>query len=328
MVPRQVGDVPASQRGMEKPYYEKYSSFTHADLCSGIGGFSLAAAWLGFRTVLHCEIDTWCQRVLTHWWGDVPIVPDLWEIDAERLANLGVNRVDLLTAGLPCQPHSLAGKRKASEDSRELSEGMLSVVRAMAQTSAPKIIVVENVLGFAADGDLEHDGGIDELSMGLERLAYETRPLVLPASAVGAAHRRDRVFLVATSRALADAHRVAARSSMAQHADGGRPLVPTGSLTGIAGGPCAPMALRAPWDRPNEPVWRTGGDDDGRSSGEDKAGLCGSLYGLSPGLDRADARRVKALGNSVVPMQVLPVLRAARAVLQAASQTLREPAGL
>jgi DNA (cytosine-5)-methyltransferase 1 len=251
-------------------------------------------------------------------------VPDLWDVTFERLSDLGIDRVDLLTAGIPCQPHSLAGKRQATEDKRELSEGMLSAVRAMAQTSPPKIIVVENVLGFAADGDVEHDGGIDELCMALERLAYETRPLVLPASAVGASHRRDRVFLVATSRALADAHRVATRSKMAQHADGGRPLVPASPLTGFAGGSRSPVALRAPWNRPDEPVWRPSGDEIGRDEGEDKSEVRGGLYGLSPGLDRADARRLKALGNAVVPAHALPVLRAARSVLEVSSTIAKE----
>lgn len=219
---------------------------THLDLCSGIGGFALAAQWAGYRTIGFCEIESFAQRVLRRHWPDVPIhddirtltgdivrgwlrratnrVPDAageWQpgepgrTDAGRsLVGTGVgaggrtgrgeaasgvpvgggadpagtatSRLDLLTAGYPCQPFSVAGKRLGGADPRHLWP---EVARLVAETR-PARFLGENVTGHIKVG-------LDAVLSDLETLGYAARPVVIPACAVGALHRRERVWIVA-----------------------------------------------------------------------------------------------------------------------------------
>ncbi len=155
----------------------------HIDLFSGIGGFSLAAHWAGFTTEVFCERDPFCQGILKRHWPTVPIVSDIHEFDGTRYAG-----AELLTGGFPCQPYSVAGKQLGSGDDRALWPQMLRIIR----ECQPRFVVGENVAGII---NMALDGVLSDL----ENEGYSTRAFVLPACAVNAPHKRDRVWIVAVS---------------------------------------------------------------------------------------------------------------------------------
>ena len=167
---------------------------THGSLFSGIGGFDLAAQWMGWENVFHCEWNPFGQRVLKHYWPNADSHHDITKTNFEQYAN----RIDILTGGFPCQPYSSAGKRKGKEDERHLWPEMLRTIREV----APRYVVGENVLGLT-----NWDGGIvfDEVHTDLELAGYEVAAVVIPAAAVNAPHGRDRVWFVAR-RVVADAN--------------------------------------------------------------------------------------------------------------------------
>ena len=158
----------------------------HASLFSGIGGFDLAAEWMGWQNVFNCEWEEFPRKVLKHHFPNAIQYGDIKELDAT--SHLG--RVDILTGGFPCQPYSLAGKRMGKEDERHLWPEMCRVIREV----QPRWVVGENVRGI-----IGWNGGMvfDEVQADLESEGYEVTPYVLPAAAVGAPHRRDRVWFVA-----------------------------------------------------------------------------------------------------------------------------------
>lgn len=154
------------------------------DLFSGIGGFAYALeATGGIKTVGFCEIDSYCQKVLRKNWPHVPVYNDVHELAAEE-HDLG--HIDIISGGYPCQPFSLAGKRKGEEDDRHLWPVMFSIIKKY----RPRWVIGENVAG--------HIGmGLDDVLSDLEREAYACRAFVIPACATDARHRRDRVWVVA-----------------------------------------------------------------------------------------------------------------------------------
>jgi DNA (cytosine-5)-methyltransferase 1 len=156
------------------------------DLFSGIGGFSLGLERAGMHTVAFCERDEYCRAVLRKHWPDVPCFDDIHTIDADGLARLG--RIDLVCGGFPCQPFSVAGKQKGKEDDRHLWPQMCRVI-ALAR---PTWVIGENVAGLIAMA-------LDDVLADLENLGYTARTFVIPAAAVGAPHRRDRLWIVATN---------------------------------------------------------------------------------------------------------------------------------
>ena len=156
----------------------------HIDLFSGIGGFALAAHWAGYRTEVFCEQDPFCQQVLRRHWPAVPIVSDIREFDGRAYRG-----ADLLTGGFPCQPFSCAGQQRGDQDDRYLWPEMLRVIR----EARPAWIVGENVSGII---NMALDGVLSDL----ENEGYATQAFVIPACAVNAPHKRDRVWIVAHSK--------------------------------------------------------------------------------------------------------------------------------
>ncbi|MCC5613003.1 DNA cytosine methyltransferase [Nostoc sp. CHAB 5834] len=115
------------------------------DLCSGIGGFTLGHKICGgFETVAFCEINSYCQQVLNLRFPKIPIIPDIHDITVESLARIGVGNIDGIIAGLPCPPFSLAGKRQASQDERNLFGEFFRNIRCV----RPHWAIVENVPGL------------------------------------------------------------------------------------------------------------------------------------------------------------------------------------
>lgn len=153
------------------------------DLFSGIGGFSLGLERAGLRTVAFCEIDLYCRAVLRKHWPHVPCHEDI-----RSLTGRDVGSVDVICGGYPCQPYSLAGKRGGAADDRHLWPEMYRLVREL----RPAWVLGENVAGHI-------NMGLDGVLSDLEAAGYCTRAFVIPAVAVDAPHRRERVWIVANA---------------------------------------------------------------------------------------------------------------------------------
>ena len=134
----------------------------HGSLFSGIGGFDLAAEWMGWENVFHCEWNEFGQKVLKHYWPNAKSYGDIKQTDF----NIWRGRIDVLSGGFPCQPYSMAGKRLGKEDDRHLWPEMLRAIREI----QPRWIVGENVRGIISWG-----GGLvfDEVQSELEAEGYE-----------------------------------------------------------------------------------------------------------------------------------------------------------
>ena len=162
---------------------------THGSLFSGIGGFDLAAEWMGWENKFHCEWNEFGQKVLHYYWPNAELFTDITKSDFTKYAN----KIDVLTGGFPCQPYSQAGKRLGKEDDRHLWPEMLRAIREI----KPSWVVGENVYGL-----VNWNGGLVfyEVQADLEAEGYEVWPFLLPAAAVNAPHRRDRIWFVAHSK--------------------------------------------------------------------------------------------------------------------------------
>ena len=162
---------------------------THGSLFSGIGGFDLAAEWMGWENKFHCEWNPFGQKVLKYYWPEAESFEDITKTDFTKYANT----ISVLTGGFPCQPYSLAGKRKGKEDDRHLWPEMLRAIREI----KPRWVVGENVLGL-----VNWNGGLvfHEVQSDLESEGYEVFPYVLPACSINAPHRRNRVWFVAYNK--------------------------------------------------------------------------------------------------------------------------------
>ena len=156
------------------------NDLTHIDLFSGIGGFALAARANGIRTVAMCEKDERCRDFLGKAWPGVEIHEDVRTFDGTRYA-----WAFLLTAGVPCQPASRAGKQGGASDDRWLWPDALRVL----SESRPAWAVFENPDGIA-------DVGLDGILSDVERRGYEVQPVHIPACAVNAPHRRGRYWII------------------------------------------------------------------------------------------------------------------------------------
>lgn len=158
----------------------------HASLFSGIGGFDLAAEWVGWENEFHCEWNEFGKRVLNCYWPKAKSYDDITKTDFTEWRG----RIDVLTGGFPCQPYSVAGKRLGKEDDRHLWPHMLRAI----QEIQPRYVVGENVRGL-----ISWNGGLvfDEVQADLETEGYTVIPCVLPACGVNAPHRRERVWFIA-----------------------------------------------------------------------------------------------------------------------------------
>jgi len=159
---------------------------THGSLFSGIGGFDLAAEWTGWENLFNCEWEEFPRKVLKHHFPNAKQYEDIKDFDATKYNG----RIDILSGGFPCQPFSVAGKRKGSEDERHLWPEMLRVIG----ECEPRWVVGENVRGLVSWSD----GLVFETCCtDLEAFGYSVQSFVIPACAAGAPHRRDRVWIVA-----------------------------------------------------------------------------------------------------------------------------------
>jgi len=160
------------------------ASLTVGSLFSGIGGIDLGLERAGHRIVWHSEIDKYATRVLAKWWPNVPNLGDITKIKW----NPKEHYVDIIAGGYPCQPFSTAGKRKGKEDPRHLWPYFLNAIR----TIRPRYALMENVRGHLTLG-------FGDVLADLAACGYSAEWQIIPASSVGAPHRRDRLFIVAYS---------------------------------------------------------------------------------------------------------------------------------
>ena len=185
----------------------------HASLFSGIGGPEVAAAMLGWENVFHCEINEFGRKVLEYWFPNSESYEDITKTDFRKFRGT----IDVLTGGFPCQPFSYAGKRGGQQDQRYLWPEMLRVINEV----RPTWVIGENVAGigtmveqcritdlgsevtlFEKGGGLhrytaEYTFTIERICSDLESKGYSVQPMLIPACAVGAPHRRDRIFFIA-----------------------------------------------------------------------------------------------------------------------------------
>ena len=162
----------------------------HLDLFSGIGGFSLGLeATGGFETKAFCDIEKYPRQVLQKHWPHVKQYEDIKELNYERLKADGIDSIDIITGGYPCQPFSVAGRKKGEEDPRHLWPEYFRLVKEL----RPTWVIGENVSGHIKLG-------LDTVIEDLESEDYAVRPFSISASSIGANHQRERIWILAHSR--------------------------------------------------------------------------------------------------------------------------------
>ena len=161
----------------------------HLDLFSGIGGFALGLeATQQIKTVAFCEIDKYCTKVLNKNWPEVPVYNDIKELTHDKLKADGIDNIDIITGGYPCQPFSVAGNKKGVEDPRHLWPEYFRLIK----ECRPTWVIGENVAGHIKLG-------LDAVQEDLESEGYSLRTFSISASSIGAPHQRERVWTVAYS---------------------------------------------------------------------------------------------------------------------------------
>ncbi|WP_300877998.1 DNA cytosine methyltransferase [uncultured Bacteroides sp.] len=186
--------------------------FTHASLFSGIGGPEIAAEMMGWTNSFHCEINPFGRKVLDYWFPNSKSYEDITKTDFTEWRG----KINVLTGGFPCQPFSCAGQQKGADDDRHLWPEMLRAIREI----QPDWVVGENVAGILTmvqpgsetalgcetslfgEADRERvlhrqEYVVETVCSDIEREGYSVQPVVIPACAVGAPHRRDRIFFIA-----------------------------------------------------------------------------------------------------------------------------------
>jgi DNA (cytosine-5)-methyltransferase 1 len=289
----------------------------HVDLCSGIGGFALGFEWAGLsKPVLFCDVDPFCIEVLRKHWPDVPKANDVKELANEP--EVLVPDCDILTAGYPCQPFSLAGQRKGTEDDRHIWPHILRIVA----QKRPTWCVFENVYGHISMG-------LDEVLADLEAESYATRTFIVPACGVNAPHKRERLWIVAKNVGDTSGCGLSGIDGWGSGQESEDRCADVADTTGIRvqglrpGGEQEPhshgeeeVSVRgsedmADTDSQRAPRWSTGREDAGdagqssRGKGQYSRGM--ETWDFEPNVGRVAngiprrVDRLKSLGNAVVP---------------------------
>lgn len=330
-------------------------SLTHFSLCTGGGGLDMAAEMAGFETVGQCEIDPYCNMILELRYPNMPYWEDINHVTARKFSKktgIASGELTIMSAGIPCQPHSVAGARKGSADSRDLKEPFLRCVRGI----RPKWVLVENVFGI-----LSTDAGryFGDFLRRLDGLGYDAGWCSYAAAGVGAKHNRKRVGIVAYRRDDGRLHRpheinaaetgqraqpdaIMCGEVMADAKDENSRGMPIGEKTagrftgssfmeyaefnglqkqgfrGIQGGSAENVANRSPRSTESGLGGTFNGLADWLDSigwiadkGEAKKGIAYPWEPprTAPGVANR-AKRIKMIGNGVVPQWAYPILKA------------------
>lgn len=300
---------------------------THLSLFTGVGGIDIAAEMAGIETVGQCEWMDYQTKVLEKHWPHVERWRDIHEITGDSFrTRTGIQSVDVISGGFPCQPFSNAGNRKGKADDRYLWPQMLRVIKEL----RPTWVVGENVAGlttmvqFDKEFEVDSEGNaigeigeirdrrgsfvLKEILESIEQIGYDVQPFVVPACGVGARHRRDRVFLVA--------HR---NSSRRIHSESGK-------QPELRRQPAQPQPVESgPYVADTNEKRLQGRKDTGEEQGKGQEPNdeqfdgcndgCGT-WAIEPNVGRVAngvpnrVDRLKCLGNAVVPQQVYPIFKA------------------
>jgi len=275
------------------------------DLFSGIGGFSLGLESTGyFQTIAFVEKDKFCRQVLQKNFHNIPIEEDIRNVRGERY------KADVVTGGFPCQPFSVAGKRKGTDDDRYLWDETIRVV----SECKPKYFIGENVEGII---NINNGMVLRQVQDDLEKEGFQVRCLIIPASGIGAWHQRKRVWIIAANSnsrfSIGENEEIQTRGNTINN--GGKNFSNSNTNLRKWGGAelksgddrewefCSKKKKQAEHDIRSKTI----GCDD--ISGEEKrttwwqtqSRICGVPHGLSATMDKNRANRIKALGNSIVP---------------------------
>ncbi|MEW6495319.1 MAG: DNA (cytosine-5-)-methyltransferase [Cyanobacteriota bacterium] len=161
------------------------------DICSGIGGFTLGHMISGgFETVAFCEINEYCQQVLSLRFPSIPIIPDIHDITTESISRLGVGAIDGIIGGPPCQPFSTSGRQLASKDDRNLWPEVTRIIRCL----QPQWICLENVPNLLT---VESGDYFRQILWEFSQMGFDVQWGMLSAASVGAVHFRERIWITA-----------------------------------------------------------------------------------------------------------------------------------
>jgi len=259
------------------------------DLFSGIGGFSLGMeATKRINTVAFCEKDEYCRKVLKKHWSNTQQYIDIRDIDGTKIS------ADIISGGFPCQPFSVAGKRKGTTDDRYLWDEMLRVITEV----KPKWVVGENVQGII---NIDNGLVLRQVQTDLEAQGFQVQCFLIPASGIGAWHKRNRVWIIANSNprlSIGENKEIQARGNTIDssskdvsnskssirnviHSDKEFGKAQTQEISGN-GNSLSEQKQSETW-------WQT------------ESKLRRVPDGICTGLDKDRANRIKSLGNSIVP---------------------------
>ena len=282
----------------------------HLDMCSGIGGWAIAFRELGINTIAFCEIDKYPRQVLQKNFPGIPIFNDLKELTYEDIKErTRVDRIDILTCSYPCQPFSVAGKQKGEEDPRHLWTDTLRVV----QECRPTWFVGENVSGHIKLG-------LDTVLQDLASEGYDTRTFIIPASSVGAWHKRERLWIIG-HKAVSDTESLRLRGRSGQECRSpqwqflqeeqeGREVWREAegcstsygeAVSDTKGEGLQRRRLSTNMETKQRTDYAERSIEEQQNWWQTQSELCGVPDGISYELDKNRVGRIKGLGNAIVP---------------------------
>jgi len=266
------------------------------DLFSGIGGFSLGLESTGFfKTIAFVEKDKFCQKVLQKNFPNIPIEDEVRNVKGKKY------RADVITGGFPCQPFSVAGKRKGTDDDRYLWDETIRIV----SEQKPKWFIGENVEGII---NIQDGMVFRQIHDDLESQGFEVQSLIIPASGVGAWHQRKRVWIIGcnvsnTNNARRKDWTQQHRRQQTQNEEGinsfsRSDIISHTNSLGLQRHSLQSDNLQKK-DTTRE-IFDTSFKEQ-QTWWQTQSSLCGVPNGISYELDKDRANRIKALGNSIVP---------------------------
>jgi DNA (cytosine-5)-methyltransferase 1 len=258
------------------------------DLFSGIGGFSLGLESTGyFKTIAFVEKDKFCQQVLKKNFKNIPIESEVRNVKGDRYA------ADIITGGFPCQPFSVAGKRRGTDDDRYLWDETIRIIR----ECKPRWFIGENVEGII---NIQEGMVLRQVQDDLEKEGFQVQCLVIPASGIGAWHQRKRVWILAYSEHNGS-HRSKGNETI-ESSNQSKEWLFIGDDKDVSNSnsrlsigeneevQARRYAINSICKSRKQTWWQT------------QSKLCGVPYGVSYELDKDRTNRIKALGNSIVPL--------------------------
>ena len=282
-------------------YKEEKMKLKLLDLFSGIGGFSLGLESTGqFETIAFVEKDEFCQKVLKKNFNNIPIESEVRNVKGDRYA------ADIVCGGFPCQPFSVAGKRKGTDDDRYLWDETIRIVR----ECKPRWFIGENVEGII---NIQEGVVLRQVCDDLEKEGFEVQCLVIPASGIGAWHQRKRVWIIAHSNSNRDRYEITGSNGeekeiQREHRKKNSTTwkfirtdtnedVSNSNSKGSQG-----YGVSTNMETKQRQVSSKNSIEEQQTWWEAQSSLCRNVNGISYELDKDRANRIKSLGNSIVPL--------------------------